>query len=123
MKLFFYFLVIMCYSLSAQENITPEKKERIGIKTLVAAAEKLATYDRSCAEDGDCVQFPIGSRACGGPNGYILTSRLNSLLDEVEYLARQSEIKESAFNQKYGIYSICSIVPKPIVKCVSKVCR
>lgn len=123
MKSFFYFLIFLSYSLAAQEDLAQEKKERMAIKSLVSVTEKLASHDRFCINDGDCLQFPIGSRACGGPNGYVLTSRHNSLLDEVEYLAKQSEIKESAFNQKYGIYSICSIVPKPLAKCVSRVCR
>lgn len=100
-----------------------EVKDRKAITTLVEATKKIAQNDLSCKDKNDCLIFATGKRACGGPNGIVVTSKNNLLIEEVEYLAKQTEIQEADFNQRYGIFSICSIVMRPVVVCEKNLCK
>ncbi len=104
-------------------NEMNEKKDRKAVDSLVQATNKLAALDLSCSTKNDCALYSTGKRACGGPNGFIVTSKNNLLIDEVEYLAAQSEIQEAAYNQRYGVVSICSMVMKPMVACEKNICK
>ena len=54
--------------------------------------------DLSCEKKDDCTAIPVGARACGGPNGYVVASRLNATYDFVETLASITEDLENKIN-------------------------
>lgn len=107
----------------ANDDLAQQKKDSVAIKTLKEATVSLAKTDMSCTKDSDCVVFGLGKRACGGPNGFVVASKNNLLIEEVEYLAKQTVEREDEYNSKYGVFSICSILRGHIPTCASKVCR
>ena len=58
----------------------------------------LAKKDLSCTFPSDCQVIAVGSRACGGPNGYVVTSVNNKDLTKLETLAQTVTKKEAAYN-------------------------
>jgi len=66
----------------------------------------------TCSESGECRILAYGSKACGGPQGYLLFS---SNLD-VEALTRMVEDYNKAeddYNKKYNVISDCMLALPP----------
>ena len=66
----------------------------------------------SCSETGECSFLAYGSKACGGPQGYLLFS------DQVDVEALTTMVEnytkaEDAYNRKFGIISDCMVVTPP----------
>lgn len=100
-----------------------QQRDGEAIAALMKVTKYLADVDLRCVRADDCKLIPIGSRACGGPGSYMITSKMNGNMSEIDYLALQTEVKESAYNRNYGIQSICSLVVPPELKCLSNYCR
>ncbi len=112
----------LLFSMS-QAFATQQEKDAAAIDALVTAADTLSKVDLSCSRTSDCQVITTGARACGGPSGFIYASKKNGNLAEIKYLAEKSTEKEQAFNQQYGIFSICTMVSiKPAV-CENKICQ
>ena len=114
-KFVFTALVIVSFNVQANEPINP------GI-ALIKAATLLSNAELQCKTSADCDYVAAGSRACGGPNDYIVVSKLNQNLSEVKLLAKASEDKEYVYNIENGTISICSMEVPPITSCVIKTC-
>ncbi|WP_408098034.1 hypothetical protein ACJVC5_03670 [Peredibacter sp. HCB2-198] len=104
----------------AQDN---QQRDAEAIAQLIKVTKYLADSDLRCAKASDCKIIPIGSRACGGPSSYMITSQFNSNMAELEYLATQTEVKQAAYNRNYNVMSICTLVMPPEAKCVASYCR
>ena len=100
-----------------------QTRDANAIKALIESATLLANADLSCDLDFDCEVVAIGARACGGPSSYIVTSKNNLNLNEVEFIALKTQEKQREFNRNYGRISICSIVMPPQTKCVKNLCK
>jgi hypothetical protein len=75
------------------------------------------SYSVSCSDANNWLFTSYGSKACGGPQGYIAYS---SLIDTVSFLQKIETYTqaEKDFNFKYGVISDCSIPSAPIsVEC------
>lgn len=76
----------------------------------------------SCSETGECSFMAYGSKACGGPQGYLLFS--NQI--DVEALTKMVEEynkAEDAYNKKFGIISDCLYATPPEkLECVNGKC-
>lgn len=99
------------------------ERDRAAIKALVASVQLLAKSDLSCTSGSDCVALAVGSRACGGPSSFVVTSKDNANLAELETLTHATTEKEYAFNHKYRIVSICSVAMPPELACEKKLCK
>ena len=82
---------------------------------------KLAA-SKNCTEGSQCSYMAYGSKACGGPQGYLVfsseidTEKLKELVDK--YTAA-----EAAYNKQNGIVSDCSVVSPPqTIDCVDGGC-
>lgn len=67
----------------------------------------------SCLDETEWKWTPIGSKACGGPTGYIAYSTnldVSLFLSKVAFYTHQQD----AYNIKWEIISDCSIPPEPI---------
>ena len=76
----------------------------------------------TCSEDSECRFIGMGSKACGGPQEYIVYS---ASLDTAEVLRLISgyNTMEDAYNRKWGVASDCSVPPPPdSVRCLNGVC-
>lgn len=79
--------------------------------------------DLSCTQDTDCEAVAYGSRACGGPSGYIVASTLNAHYDEILDLADKLTEKEMQYNVINNIISTCEFMMPPTPHCVSNTCQ
>ena len=91
---------------STQEQVTREEleKQRQLIDELVAAA--------GCNEAAQCRFIGIGSKACGGPQGYLIYSS-NVDEEKLKKMVERYNATEAAYNEQNGIMSDCSIPAEP----------
>lgn len=64
-----------------------------------------------CENADDWRISPLGSKACGGPAGYIAYPV--KIENEILPLIKNYTQKSDAFNKKFGIISDCAMVPPP----------
>lgn len=89
---------------------------------IVKAMNVLNDQDLKCQADNDCNTLAYGSKACGGPNGFIVTSDKNSKINQIENLAQISEHIEADYNRENDINSTCEQILAPPVKCIQNKC-
>jgi hypothetical protein len=104
-------------AIEAETPATPEK-----LIVMNQAVDSLAAQDLSCAKVEDCTAIAVGSRACGGPQRYVVTSSHNAVLPQVESQANEVTQAERALNRSTGANSICSIVEAPELTCTNAIC-
>lgn len=72
----------------------------------------------ACRDDSQCRALPLGSKPCGGPEGYVAWSTAATDARQLEALAARFKDARQARNQRLGLMSDCSVVPEPAVRCV-----
>jgi len=72
----------------------------------------------ACRDDSQCRALPLGSKPCGGPEGYVAWSTAATDGRQLEALAARYKDARQARNQRLGLMSDCSVVPEPAVRCV-----
>lgn len=96
-----------CEQLAAlEQEITKEQLDQqlVAIEALIE--------EGNCKKDGECQFIPYGSKACGGPQGYLIFSS-NVDRDELQKRVDIYTKAEAAYNKQEGIMSDCSIPPEP----------
>jgi len=105
-----------CEQADNEQEITAKnlEKQLAGIQSFISAD--------SCSETDQCSFLAYGSKACGGPQGYLLFS--NQV--DVEALTKMVEEynkAEDAYNRKFGVSSDCMfITPPPQIACENGKC-
>ena len=105
-----------CEQQENEQEITAKnlEKQLAGIHAVIDAG--------SCSETGECRFLAYGSKACGGPQGYLLFS--NQV--DVEALTKMVEDYNKAeddYNRKFGVSSDCFFVtPPPQIECANGKC-
>lgn len=89
---------------------------------IVKAMTVLNEQNLKCQTDNDCGTLAYGSKACGGPNGFIVASENNSKLNQIETLAHMSENVEADYNRENNVNSTCDQIMAPPVKCIQNKC-
>lgn len=89
---------------------------------LVKAMRVLNEQDLSCQSTEECTTVAYGSKACGGPNGFLVTSNNNDKVEQINSLARMTERVEEDYNRENGINSTCDQVLAPEFKCIQNTC-
>ncbi|CAF0782218.1 unnamed protein product [Rotaria sp. Silwood1] len=87
------------------------------LNSINTALTTINQLENQCATSSDCLTEPIGARACGGPNGYIVYSRISSYVEYILSLAKLTTILERQYNEENSIISICILAKKPIAVC------
>lgn len=105
----FLFLGI-CFSCSVKDGLTQEQ-ETDNLNQLFYEIKNLAT-SVDCIDSTEWIFTSYGSKACGGPMGYLAYS---TNIGTVLFLEKIEEhrIAQRNFNEKWGIMSDCSIPPEP----------
>lgn len=96
-----------CEQLAAiEQEITKEQLDQqlVAIEALIE--------EGNCSKDGECQFIPYGSKACGGPQGYLIFSS-NVDRDELQTRVDAYTKAEATYNKQEGIMSDCSIPPEP----------
>jgi len=77
---------------------------------------------KNCTENSQCSYLAYGSKACGGPQGYLVFSSEVDL-ENLKELVENYTAAEATYNKQNGIMSDCSIVSPPqTIGCVDGNC-
>jgi hypothetical protein len=102
----------------SNDNGSTQEQEAQNLEKMHVEILSLST-SKQCENPADWAFTSIGSKACGGPTGFVAYSlKLNTteFLDKVEkYTNYQKE-----FNTKWRIISTCDVPPSPTsIECVN----
>ncbi|MFK8059171.1 MAG: hypothetical protein AB8B78_03675 [Polaribacter sp.] len=97
--------------LVVKRELTEQEKDHRKLMDLYDEIYNLA-YSVTCTNSSDWLISPFGSKACGGPQGYIPYSKN---IDTVAFLNKIKVYSdaEKEYNIKWGVISDCSIIPPP----------
>ena len=74
--------------------------------------------DAACDTDAQCRTLGVGSKACGGPEGYVAwSSKVNGKGTRLSELAAAHSNARQAENERSGLRSNCSVTPDPGAVC------
>ncbi|OFZ17705.1 MAG: hypothetical protein A2Z20_01620 [Bdellovibrionales bacterium RBG_16_40_8] len=120
---FCYILVIAVFFQSCEmiQDESLEEKER----RLDSIYQKIReTLNTSCTYDSDCRQIALGSKACGGPNAYLVYSVSSCSPDEINLLVNSYNQLENQISGEEDIISDCALVePHDSLVCDNQVCK
>jgi hypothetical protein len=105
-----FFLIGICFSCSDSEGVTQEQEAQI-LNQMFSEIENLAS-NVNCNNSSQWAFTNYGSKACGGPIGFIAYSTnidIDSFLEKIE----EHRTAQKEFNEKWGIISDCSIPSQP----------
>lgn len=72
----------------------------------------------ACRSDSQCRTLPLGSKPCGGPEGYLAWSSEGTDARALEAAAVRYRDGRRLRNERLGLMSDCAVVPEPAVRCV-----
>ncbi|MBI4410962.1 MAG: hypothetical protein HY541_00560 [Deltaproteobacteria bacterium] len=79
--------------------------------------------DRSCNADDDCYTIAYGSKACGGPQTYLVYSSLAADVESLESLVEEYNQLEDEYNAEEDVISTCDIAIEPEIACTDETCQ
>lgn len=93
------------------ENLITQEAEQQQLDVMLAEIQTLAG-SVSCENASEWTFISYGSKACGGPIGYIAYS---TTIDTVDFLNKVEVHRqaEDEFNKKWGVASDCSLALEP----------
>ena len=111
MKLFLALFLFMgsvsgCEQAEDNQEITAKDLEK-----QLAEIHSVINAD-SCSETSECSFLAYGSKACGGPQGYLLFSNQVNL-EALSKMVEEYNKAEDAYNKKFGVISDCMFVTPP----------
>lgn len=89
------------------------------LKTLL---EQINAEDLSCSVDADCTLVAVGHRPCGGPEDYVIASKLNPRHEEVLSVSLLHQQKSQQENIRQNRIGTCEAILPPAVGCDGNVC-
>jgi hypothetical protein len=98
--------------LIVKKELSEQEKEHRNLMTLFTEIQNLV-YAISCTDAANWTFTAYGSKACGGPQGYIAYSKNMNTVDFLNKITGYTET-EKEFNIKWGITSDCSLITEPI---------
>jgi len=105
-----------CEQAEADQEITAKNLEK-----QLAEIHSVINAD-SCPETGECGFLAYGSKACGGPQGYLLFSNQVDI-EALTKMVEEYNKAEDAYNKKFGIISDCMYATPPEkLACVNGKC-
>ena len=111
------FCVLSCFCLVACSD-SPNLED---LDMVYAEVMELAG-DGSCDEESECSTLAVGSKACGGPSGYIVYCA--SAVDEAALIDKVDEYTqlEADYNVANDIVSTCDEEQEPGIEFIDGVC-
>jgi hypothetical protein len=103
--------------------------ERKGVQSLSERMAELKadmeelTKDKSCTSNSECKAMAYGTKACGGPSGYVVYSiKTTDVIRLKEVTSELSQLQDE-YNREQGLMSTCSYMMPPEVSCDQGQCR
>ena len=107
-------------------DTSKNKQQAIELQEIADRQEALkdsAAQNLSCSQDSQCSVIAFGSKACGGPTGYVVVSSENAQSASLPGLAEAVTQLESSFNTKYEKSSTCEALLIPEAACRNNQCE
>jgi hypothetical protein len=106
------------------EKLADIDLKEVSIDDIKTAKKELNTLiaDNQCDTSEQCKVSAVGSRACGGPSGYIVYSTKTASEEQVTALSKKITTFESNYNAQKGMMSICQHLTTPSTRCVENKC-
>ncbi|MFL5785418.1 MAG: hypothetical protein ACJ76H_12445 [Bacteriovoracaceae bacterium] len=100
-----------------------QREDAARIERLNMKVKRLSMRNLSCRHDSDCTVLPVGSRACGGPSSFTMTSKFNRQFERLERVIARTTAREEEYNIKYHVVSSCIAVMPPVPVCENSMCK
>lgn len=119
LKIISMLLILNCSSATlAHENYKNEKEYKI--TNSISYIAKILSND-FCKKDTDCEYMEIGNKACGGPLGYIVYSKLNTEKYNLKTAVENyNKLTKQTDNNNFSICDYAS--PPKEIKCLNFKC-
>ncbi|TVZ26170.1 hypothetical protein JM83_1123 [Gillisia sp. Hel_I_86] len=121
MSFSFVFLFFIVSAASCQNT---DEAQNVSLQDLEQQLEALQAFvDQSnCTQNSQCSYIAYGTKACGGPKGYLVFST-NVDMDQLKVMVAKYSKAEATYNKQNGIISDCSIpAPPQSIKCSDGKC-
>ncbi len=101
----------MLFVACKEDQISTRDQELLSLSKQYLEIVQIA-QDLPCESDEEWTYTAVGSKACGGPVGYLAYS---TEIDTVAFLKMVEDYTKAqkAYNTKYGIISDCSVPTQP----------
>ncbi len=111
MKALLLFLVVVITAGSCENS---DEIQEITSKDLQLQLEEINNLigNQDCTETSQCNYLAYGSKACGGPQGYLIFSSEVDM-DKLKELVDTYTAAEALYNKQNQIISDCSLVSPP----------
>jgi hypothetical protein len=123
-KILTLFAIVLLFQSFQCDDDTQQTSQSFDLVSLQGEKQLILNYIAtfSCGENATCSALAFGSKACGGPQEFLV---FPSSVD-LDYLTEQVNnynALENAYNLTYGIVSDCTVVlPPENIGCVNGVC-
>ncbi|QOD59922.1 hypothetical protein H9I45_11255 [Polaribacter haliotis] len=97
--------------LVVKREITEQEKDHLQLMELFSEIQTLSRNE-SCTNSNDWNYVAYGSKACGGPQGFIIYSTKINTTNFLQKVANYSKV-EKEYNVKWSVVSDCSIPNEP----------
>ena len=77
----------------------------------------------ACSSDAQCHSLPLGARACGGPESYLVWSSASTSQAEIEALGERYKEERRAANAASRRVSTCQFLMDPGAVCRAGTCQ
>jgi hypothetical protein len=108
----------LTFTSCSNDNGSTQEQEAQSLEKMHVEILSLST-SKQCENSADWAFTSIGSKACGGPTGFVAYSlKLNTteFLDKVKKYTNY----QKKFNTKWGVISTCDVSPSPTsIECVN----
>lgn len=113
-----YFMLFFCASFlfcgcSLPDDTIPNQEQDFVILQEMFA-EIVAITDIPCTDASDWDFVAYGSKACGGPQGYIAYPTTVIDVDAFLSMVEDYTLQEQVYNEIHGIVSTCDVPAEPI---------
>lgn len=109
-SIFLTLIIITLCACSNSKELTQDQ-ERENLSTLLERINTLAENE-NCTNATEWTYVEYGSKACGGPQGFIAYSN-NINTSQFLALVKEYTQEEDNYNKKWGVISDCSIPQEP----------
>ena len=104
------FLFGFCFSCNENNDLMKEQESQ-NLNQMLSEIQTIAN-SKTCNNSSEWTFVSYGSKACGGPVGYIAYA---TIIDTDDFLKKIEEHRaaQKEFNKKWGIISDCSLPSQP----------
>lgn len=105
------FLLLLFFAFGCLDNGGNQNDDLAALQAMFEEIQALSD-SVACTDSNEWVFTAYGSKACGGPQGYIPYS---SQIDVADFLSKVEEytVAERNYNIRWGIVSTCDVTPQP----------